>query len=40
MPDERGDGNVFRICREVQRKFWDPPLGDHGPKVRSYETSR
>ena len=22
---EIGDGVVARICREVQRKYWDPP---------------
>lgn len=25
-----GDGTVFRVCREVQRKFYRPPLDDHG----------
>ena len=24
-----GDGTVFRVIREVQRKFWDPPQLDH-----------
>jgi hypothetical protein len=22
-----GDGLVFQICREVQRKHWNPPVG-------------
>jgi hypothetical protein len=26
-----GDGDLFRILRETQRRFWDPPqLGDPG----------
>ena len=24
-----GDGAVYRVIREVQRKFWDPPQMDH-----------
>jgi hypothetical protein len=24
-----GPGELWRLCREVQRKYWDPPL-DHG----------
>jgi len=27
---ERGDGQVFRICRELQRKFFDAPLDEVG----------
>jgi hypothetical protein len=24
---ERGDGVVHRVCAEVQRAYWDPPVG-------------
>jgi hypothetical protein len=27
-----GEGAIFRICREVQRKFFDPPLDPAGGK--------
>jgi hypothetical protein len=27
---ERGDGIVHRIAAEVQRDFWDPPVGPDG----------
>jgi hypothetical protein len=35
-----GDGLVFQICREVQREFWDPPVGLElsGPLPRKYGT--
>jgi hypothetical protein len=37
MP-ERGDGAVYRVTREVQRKHFDPPLNDAGTlKVSSQE---
>jgi hypothetical protein len=26
-----GDGEVFRVIREVQRQFWHPPLETHWP---------
>jgi hypothetical protein len=29
---ERGDGQVFRICRELQRKFFDAPDLTPGPR--------
>jgi hypothetical protein len=25
-----GDGVVYRVAIQVQRKFWTPPLGDDG----------
>jgi hypothetical protein len=30
---ERGDGAVFRVCREVQRRRWDPPFHEIGPQI-------
>jgi|GraSoiStandDraft_53_1057289.scaffolds.fasta_scaffold3223355_1 hypothetical protein len=36
MP-ERGDGTVYRIVRDVQRKHFDPPLHEPGPAPREYE---
>jgi hypothetical protein len=29
---EPGPGTVYQICREQQRRFYDPPLGEHGGK--------
>jgi hypothetical protein len=26
-----GDGEVFRVIREVQREFWHPPVETHWP---------
>jgi hypothetical protein len=23
---ERGEGLVYQVCREIQRKYWDPPI--------------
>jgi hypothetical protein len=37
---ERGDGLVFQICREVQRRHWDPPLIEPDPVRGSKETVR
>jgi hypothetical protein len=37
----RGDGIVFQICREVQRRHWEPPVGLErlsGPLPRKYGT--
>jgi hypothetical protein len=28
---EVGDGALYRVITEVQRKFWDPPLVHHTP---------
>jgi hypothetical protein len=39
MP-ERGDGSVFRICAEVQRKHFDPPIGEPGPPPRKLRSVR
>jgi hypothetical protein len=25
-PEQLGDGALFRLIRETQRRFWDPPL--------------
>jgi hypothetical protein len=35
-----GDGLVFQICREVQRKHWEPPVGPEltGSLARKYGT--
>jgi hypothetical protein len=35
-----GDGLVFQICREVQRRHWNPPVGIQvvGPLPRKYGT--
>jgi hypothetical protein len=27
---ERGDGVVYQVCREVQRRHWEPPSGVEG----------
>ena len=27
--DNLGDGTIFRLIREVQRRHWDPPQLDH-----------
>jgi hypothetical protein len=32
---ELGDGTVYRIVAEVQRRFWDPPLMDDRPRHRA-----
>ena len=37
---ERGDGFVFRICRELQRDFWDPPDLLQGPPARKFATAK
>ena len=34
---ERGDGTVYRVCREVQRKHWDAPDLSPGPQPRAFE---
>jgi hypothetical protein len=31
---ELGDGTVYRIVAEAQRRFWDPPLMDHQRRSR------
>jgi hypothetical protein len=36
---ELGDGAVYRVIREVQREFWEPPHLEHGPQPRKWETS-
>ena len=36
MPEQRGDGVVYQIVREVQRKHWDPPIGNDGPQARKF----
>jgi hypothetical protein len=35
-----GDGAVHRVCAEVQRRHWDPPVGLEltGPLPRKYGT--
>jgi hypothetical protein len=35
-----GDGIVHRVCAEVQRQHWNPPVGLEliGPLPRKYET--
>jgi hypothetical protein len=30
-----GIGSVHRVARVVQRRFFDPPVVDHGPQRRS-----
>jgi hypothetical protein len=37
---ERGDGVVHRVCAEVQRAHWDPPVGPEltGSLPRKYGT--
>jgi hypothetical protein len=39
MP-ERGDGAVYQICRDVQRRHFDPPTGPLEPPQRRYATTR
>jgi hypothetical protein len=29
---EIGDGQLYRVVADLQKQFWDPPLGDHGPR--------
>jgi hypothetical protein len=36
---ERGDGVVFQVCREVQRKHWDPPRIEPDPVRGSKENA-
>jgi hypothetical protein len=36
---ERGDGLVFQVCREVQRKHWDPPRIEPDPVRGSKENA-
>jgi hypothetical protein len=33
---DRGDGVVYQIVRDVQRKHFDPPIGIDGPKARKF----
>ena len=35
-----GDGVVYQVCREVQRRHWEPPVGIEvvGPLPRKYGT--
>jgi hypothetical protein len=32
-----GDGAVHRVCAEIQRRHWDPPLHEPGPAARAFE---
>jgi hypothetical protein len=34
---ELGDGFVQRVCRDVQRKYYDPPDLGHGHGVTKYD---
>jgi hypothetical protein len=34
---ERGDGAIYQVVREIQRKHFDPPIGEPGPPPRQYE---
>jgi hypothetical protein len=36
---ELGDGAVYRVIREVQAEFLEPPHFEHGPQPRKWETS-
>jgi hypothetical protein len=36
---ERGDDVVFQVCREVQRKHWDPPRIEPDPVRGSKENA-
>jgi hypothetical protein len=37
---EIGDGDIHRAVQAAQRKFWDPPLLDHQPRVRRVLSAR
>jgi hypothetical protein len=38
---ERGDGTVYRVVREVQRRHFDPPsFREVGPQPRAFERAR
>ena len=30
--DDLGDGVVYRVTRDVQRKYWNPPAINHAPR--------
>ena len=36
---ERGDGAVYQVCREIQRRHFDPPH-ESGPLPRQFERMR
>jgi hypothetical protein len=29
-PEQIADGTVHKVCRALQRQFWDPPINDKG----------
>jgi hypothetical protein len=33
----RGDGRVYQVVREIQRKHFDPPFNESGPAARAFE---
>jgi hypothetical protein len=38
--DQRGDGVVYQICREAQRRHFIPPVGIDGPPPRKFGTPK